>query len=339
MDKLEIFCRNCDRKLADNTIVAFYQQSLNPSIHLIIKPECMNNTLHCFIIKEQTEKKKKKFAPEVIFCKACDIKIGTKANIGPEDRPVLCFRAESIYFIEILSNFRKRSDFNFESKWVKLKNNFQILEFRNYSNFDSSSNAIGVVRENFTVTILPKENDLVDFNIGLYVADIPRWYQTELFVKAALGNSIVYLPTGSGKTMVAAMVISFFKRLNSKKKFFFVVDRVPLVFQQASYLRYQCDLTVGEFCGENKALFESQLDCDIYVLTAGFLVNMLLLKKLYLEDCSCLVIDEIHHAKKGSNFFNLIDQFYDNVDSKYKPRILGCNFNLFFFKKNFKRFQ
>ena len=318
MEKLEIFCRNCDIILADDSIVAFYNQSID-SIHLIIKPECVNKTLFTFTLKK-LEKKKKKFVSEIILCKQCDFKIGSKANIGPEDQPVFCLRAESIYFIE--SKSKKKHDFNSETKWKNLKDNFEIFELRDYSNYDKISNVKEVNRKNFISTIFPNENDLVNFNLNL--ADIPRNYQIELFVKASLSNSIVYLPTGSGKTMVAAMVISLMKQLNPQKKIFFITDRVPLVFQQASYLRHQCDLSVGEFCSENKTLFESQLSCDIYVLTAGFLVNKLLLKKLYLEDCSCLVIDEIHHAKNESLYSKIIENFHKNIDDKYKSRIVGC---------------
>ncbi|CAF0737858.1 unnamed protein product [Brachionus calyciflorus] len=324
MAKLEVFCKNCNTFIGDNTKITFYQQSPNTPVHLIIKPERKNEVLELFLIKEQPEKKSKKYAPEIIVCKKCDSKLGSNANTGPNDRPALCYKAEIIYFIETSPNGqKKRSDFDYRSKWKFEKDKFPIIELRNFNNFDGNSEVPTVVRTDFIETVYPSLNDLLNFNIAQYVEDTPRTYQTELYSYSLFENTIVYLPTGSGKTMISAMLIAHMKRLNPKKKVFFVVDRVPLVFQQSSYLRFQCNLTTGEFCGENKALFESQLDADIYVLTAGFLVNMLLLKKLYLEDCSCLIFDEIHHAKYGHHYVQIIENHYYKIDRKYKPRILG----------------
>jgi ERCC4-related helicase len=86
---------------------------------------------------------------------------------------------------------------------------------------------------------------------------------------------------------------------------------------------------VGEFCGENKETMASQLDCDVLVFTAGFLNNVIFNKTLDLENCCCLIIDEIHHAKSGHQFARLIEDYYVNAEPKYRPRIVGCKF--FFF--------
>jgi ERCC4-related helicase len=124
---------------------------------------------------------------------------------------------------------------------------------------------------------------------------------------------------------VAAMIVAGMKKLNPKKKIFYVTDRIPLVFQQASYIRYQCCLTVGEFCGENKQFAPSQLEYDALVFTCEFLNNMLFNKELYMEDCACLIIDEIHHAcNKEHSFARLIANYYATIDeAEYKPRLIG----------------
>ena len=51
----------------------------------------------------------------------------------------------------------------------------------------------------------------------------PRDYQRELFY------TLVYLPTGSGKTLIAAMALSCMKKLNPNKLMVFLVHRIPLV--------------------------------------------------------------------------------------------------------------
>ncbi len=93
-------------------------------------------------------------------------------------------------------------------------------------------------------------------------------------------------------------------------------------------MRYQTGLTVGEFCGENKDIMESQLKCDVLVFTVGFLNNIIFNKMIDLEDCCCLFIDEIHHAKNGHPFVRLIEDYYVKAEGKYRPRIVGRKLSL-----------
>ena len=86
------------------------------------------------------------------------------------------------------------------------------------------------------------------------------------------------------------MVAVYMKKLNPNKNVIFITDRVPLVFQQAHYFRYQTGLSVGEFCGQNKETFNT--DYDILVFTADLLINLLDNKTLFLEECCCLIVDE-----------------------------------------------
>lgn len=68
-------------------------------------------------------------------------------------------------------------------------------------------------------------------------------------------NIIVYLPTGSGKTFIAALVIKehaheVTKPLSSGgKRTVFLVPTVVLAIQQAAYLRRHTALKVKEFYG------------------------------------------------------------------------------------------
>ena len=135
--------------------------------------------------------------------------------------------------------------------------------------------------------------------------------------------------------MVAAMVSIFMLKQNPKKKVLFVCDRIPLVFQQAEYLRKQCnyaatvngveEYTVGEFCSETRELVSSQLNCDILVFTLGFLYNnVLFTNQLSMKECCCLIIDEVHHAiTEESLFRKLINDFVNPLKDDYRPLLLG----------------
>ncbi|KAL4495065.1 hypothetical protein ABPG72_015765 [Tetrahymena utriculariae] len=63
-----------------------------------------------------------------------------------------------------------------------------------------------------------------------------RNYQKELFKNSYNKNSIIYLETGAGKTMVATMLINYFfqkqKKADKKKKIIFLANTVQLVKQQ-----------------------------------------------------------------------------------------------------------
>lgn len=62
----------------------------------------------------------------------------------------------------------------------------------------------------------------------------PRPYQIELFriVTECERNSLVYLPTGLGKTLVAAMVLRHLLELNPERQAYFVVETSALAMQQ-----------------------------------------------------------------------------------------------------------
>lgn len=97
-----------------------------------------------------------------------------------------------------------------------------------------------------TLTDLTTETALLPSEL---VRDPPRSYQVECFVAAALASTIVYLPTGAGKTLIAAMLISLMHQLNPTKTCLFLVNRVPLAFQQAEYLLAQTRLETLVSCG------------------------------------------------------------------------------------------
>ena len=78
-----------------------------------------------------------------------------------------------------------------------------------------------------------------------------RPYQIELLNKALHQNSIVYLGTGAGKTFIATMMIKekMSAILHDNKKTVFLAHRVPLVTQQAKFIKENTPLTVRSFSG------------------------------------------------------------------------------------------
>ena len=106
-----------------------------------------------------------------------------------------------------------------------------------------------------------------------------RAYQTELVDHAVRENTIVFLPTGAGKTRIAAECAKWFFSRDPQKLVLFIVQTVPLVFQQAFAMTCDSELSVGRFCGEVAAYsWEHELDPavnNVVVITAGLLMNLL----------------------------------------------------------------
>jgi hypothetical protein len=321
---LTLHCLVCHSEIGNQEHLSIYQESPYNS-HLIIKPEKRNSVLNKLVLNQEQCEKKRKFTPNVLFC-LCNSKLGTEACLGPRAEPLLAFKADSIYLMKYANGAQIRHAFPNKSKWKWTEQIQELpwIEVRNQQNFYGFHIHSNKTLKTFNKTTFPSWKDVSSFNIASHLIDPPREYQIELYLCALINNSVIYLPTGAGKTLIAAMLTVYMKKINPEKKIFFVSDRIPLVFQQASYLRFQTGLSVGEFCGENKQLMSSQLNNEIFVLTADFLINKLVSQEMHLEECSCLIIDEIHHASGEHSFSRLIKEFYKPLDPEYRPRLVGC---------------
>ena len=159
-----------------------------------------------------------------------------------------------------------------------------------------------------------------------------RRYQQEL-VERIVGaeaeprrrNAIVYLPTGSGKTMVAARIVEESVRRSPGKFAIFMVNTIPLVFQQAKVFDEFTELRVGHYCGEMSMFnWKEELETkQLVVITAGLLQNLLNERQLSLEDCCILVCDEVHHATKGHPFNQVLKDHFFTCTTEDQPHFLG----------------
>ena len=145
----------------------------------------------------------------------------------------------------------------------------------------------------------------------------PRDYQVELFEKAKKQNIIAVLDTGSGKTLIAVLLLRHVldqeleDRLIGKKPrvSFFLVDSVTLVFQQFAVLECNLDHKIERFCGEmgcdlwDKRTWEKHLKENmVIVCTAEILYQCLMHSFISLDQINLLIFDEAHHAKKNHSY-------------------------------------
>ena len=80
---------------------------------------------------------------------------------------------------------------------------------------------------------------------------VPEPHQLLAFVSAMLADTIVILPTGSGKTLIASMLFSWMAQANPGRVGLMVVQRVPLMQQQTAAIAHDTGLKVASFGGVN----------------------------------------------------------------------------------------
>lgn len=167
----------------------------------------------------------------------------------------------------------------------------------------------------------------------------PREYQRELCERAKQQNTIAVLDTGSGKTLIAVMLIRWVidQELESRaagrppKITFFLVASVTLVYQQYSVLTTNLDHPIARVCGADNAdnwnrskwtkLFDEN---KVIICTADILLACLHHSYITMEQINLLVFDEAHHAKRNHAYARIIKDFYvDAPPSMQKPRVFG----------------
>ena len=125
-----------------------------------------------------------------------------------------------------------------------------------------------------------------------------RLYQIDLAQMALRSNTLVVLPTGMGKTVVALIVMANVMQ-KRKGKVLLLAPTKPLVEQHASFFR---DMMVGKSVTvltgeidpeEREALW---LQNDIIVSTPQVVANDLKNERVSLKDVQLIVFDEAHRA-------------------------------------------
>ncbi|XP_074765150.1 Fanconi anemia group M protein isoform X4 [Athene noctua] len=139
-------------------------------------------------------------------------------------------------------------------------------------------------------------------SIWIYPTNYPvRGYQMRMAHAALVGNTLVCLPTGLGKTFVAAVVMYNFYRWFPSGKVLFLAPTKPLVAQQME----ACARVMGiparhmaEMTGGTQALGRGELWTAkrVFFLTPQIMVNDLSRGTCPAVEIKCLVIDEAHKA-------------------------------------------
>ncbi|KAI9728236.1 MAG: Dicer-like protein 1 [Chrysothrix sp. TS-e1954] len=171
------------------------------------------------------------------------------------------------------------------------------------------------------------------------IIQAPRDYQMELFERAKTQNTIAVLDTGSGKTLIAVLLLRHVldseiedRGMGKPRRIaFFLVDKVTLVFQQYAVLETNLDRKIERLCGAfgcdlwSKETWDQHLKENmVIVCTADVLLHCLSHGFITMEEMNIIIFDEAHHAKKGHPYARIIREFYVPLaEGQLKPRIFG----------------
>jgi hypothetical protein len=241
-------CPGCERQLATLREIMFFCKA-EKDIFFTMKPECSQTVQDRSLqVCERVGKKIK------VNCKHCQFELGGQVPFGPNGTNLIAFGTEKV---KVLGHSLTK-----KNKWwaEKDKEKFSSVTKRGPKDFFKGELGEEEDVPQFKAPasspiVLPSRGHVEDFDWTNLLEDkTPRGYQVECFVEALRQNLIAVLPTGAGKTLIASMWLKRMKELNPEKMGLFVVDKIPLVKQQAKAIQADTGLRMLDIFGENKTL-------------------------------------------------------------------------------------
>jgi len=159
----------------------------------------------------------------------------------------------------------------------------------------------------------------------MVIAMKPREYQQKIFETARAANTLVVLPTGLGKTLIALMLAVDRKEKYPLSKILFLAPTRPLAQQHYDTfnanlpdLYAELELFTGVVVAKDrKKIFQT---AEIIFSTPQCIANDLRSGLYDLKEVSLLVIDEAHRCLKNYDYTKVVDYYKRQGE---KIRILG----------------
>ena len=257
-------------KVANSEDLVSYTQ-LGNSVHLILKPEIIQTSIaskHIILVQDGDGIK----VNSKVKCK-CELQVGKYVPIGPSGTCAVAFSLEKTEF------FGKR--FGKKDKWGKQFDLHNLIEARNFENFygtnlPESNDKWQKLKDDLKQRLseMPEicfaSLDISDSNFNSHWYQwtdiinnkIPRDYQLETYRLALVKDVISVLPTGFGKTLTAVLLLSRMAKMNKEHMGLFVVERIPLVYQQAQRIQEETDMIV--ICINSETINRARLNAIVH---------------------------------------------------------------------------
>lgn len=139
-----------------------------------------------------------------------------------------------------------------------------------------------------------------------------RMYQVNIAKAASAQSTLVVLPTGMGKTIVALLIIADILK-KKKGKVLFLAPTKPLVEQHAQFVRkFLLDYEPLVFTGETPPKKRKDLwkESQIIVSTPQVVVNDLISARMKLDDFGLIIFDEAHRATGDYAYVFIAEKYH-----------------------------
>lgn len=155
----------------------------------------------------------------------------------------------------------------------------------------------------------------------------PREYQQKIFETAKQKNTLVVLPTGLGKTLVALLLTVDRLKSLPLKKILFLAPTKPLIEQHFHYFRAHLPELFADlqlFTGSVPANKRKKIwqTAEVIFSTPQCIANDLKNALYDLKDASLLIIDEAHRCLKNYDYTKVVAHYKEQTPLS-QQRILG----------------
>ena len=154
-----------------------------------------------------------------------------------------------------------------------------------------------------------------------------RGYQKRIVENVKNENSLVVLPTGSGKTLIAATIIAHVKkREDDDRMLLMLVPKRILVEQQAIEIKSHFPhLYVRGYCKGKWLLETEKRNLDVIVATPESILRLFTQDDQYsFCRCSLIIFDEIHHTNGSDPYVQIASAISAAIATSEKTtQILG----------------
>ncbi len=150
-----------------------------------------------------------------------------------------------------------------------------------------------------------------------------RLYQAKILATCLKGNTLVVLPTGLGKTVIAMLAAAERLRANPEGKVVVLAPTRPLAHQHHRNFMEALKLPAGDFTlltGETPPEKRGNLQARMVFTTPQAMENDVLAGRFRLEDVVLMVFDEAHRAVGNHPYVFLAEQYVKRSSS---PLILA----------------
>jgi ERCC4-related helicase len=226
--------------------------------------------------------------------------------------------------LETTSNQQNNQDDGFEDDDLDLDQLVEVAETIEQQRAVSNGNISFVSTEEDSMPPPPLPENTPNFHpihsenlrTWIYPTNYPiRGYQLNIVQKAMFNNTLVALPTGLGKTFIAAVVMFNYWRWFPNSKIIFMAPTRPLVEQQIEACFTICGLPQEETVemtgsispAKRRDLWQSK---RVFFATPQTIQKDIETHACPIEKIACIVVDEAHKATGNYAYTEVVRKLY-----------------------------